>query len=234
MVVGWSSILGRRSLGRLERRNRKADFYLGNSRQKFVSLRQRWPASKLKGFLYLHFGSGPTSPSQASAFALIVVRPPLLGAKRSRPNGCRRLALRACEKNCYRTASRYRCAGKAAAYLPASSCSCLAAHDRDWTLPRFAVTFAPCWSGLSANGLSSCSANLASARVSGRLDAVASLLALIALEYDGRAARRCCTSRPIAPTRAGSARAVPCTGAADVGRGFRAAGRRRAAPLRQM
>jgi hypothetical protein len=28
------------------------------------------------------------------------------------------------------------------------------------------VTFAPCWSGLSANGLSSCSANLASARVS--------------------------------------------------------------------
>lgn len=143
MVVGWSSILGRRSLGRLERRNRKADFYLGNSRQKFVSLRQRWPASKLKGFLYLHFGSGPTSPSQASAFALIVVRPPLLGAKRSLPNGCRRLALRACEENCYRTASRYRCAGKAAAYLPASSCSCLAAHDRDWTLPRFAVTFGP-------------------------------------------------------------------------------------------
>ena len=53
MVVGWSSILGRRSLGRLERRNRKADFYLGNLRQKFVILRQNIAVIMMRGERYV-------------------------------------------------------------------------------------------------------------------------------------------------------------------------------------
>ena len=56
--------------------------------------------------------------TMAERFAFDRVRQPLLGAKRSCPNGSGRLALCAFEENSYRASGRCRCAGRVAVYLP--------------------------------------------------------------------------------------------------------------------
>jgi hypothetical protein len=83
----------------------------------------------------------------AERFALIESGQPLLGAKRSCPNGSGRLALRAFEENSCRAGGRCRCAGRVAVYLPRAGRSRFADHDWDHALQGLAtvrgVRFAP-------------------------------------------------------------------------------------------
>jgi hypothetical protein len=85
--------------------------------------------------------SSRVTPELAMAEPLCVDRvgQPLLGAKRSCPNGSGRLALCAFEENSYRAGGRCRCAGRVAVYLPRGGRSRLADHDWDHALQGLAV-----------------------------------------------------------------------------------------------